>query len=714
MMKKTRKNVLKLLTAGFASCVIAGVGMGISGVSANAQAEYLQGVDSFTYITGAGVRYGADSTASGIRFGCEMEKTQYENLGTNGYSNVKFGIFVAAEQYASQLPLTKENLFTNNQGYYWDTYENGEWQETTEDTSGKVEIVHFVSEELTQDVLYDENKVVFYGSIVDIYDGTSATSQQVNNLTLDYHFVTYISFTYGGVDYVEVFDDTNATDGQDTVRCMAEVARTAIDKVDNKGENATTEETAMKGFLQTAYIDKVNETVVETEDSAEIDVFETETVTLPALSLPSWMDATWELNDETVTESTIDVSKLTGEYTLTATATSQYTKKSYTAYTATYNFTDSFADKVTAVGVDYTTANMLKGDETVDLADKMTTAGVAVDGNALSDYDLEYTYLVEWGRPSGNINDGNQGYAFSTQGDGSTAYGAYLGLKTNAVDVPDTLLTVNDGTLSGANAEVGFYRVTVSVVRPAGNVQVYQTLVDYDVTDSSGNAVYVWYPLDREHWQQATVMDQYVGLSHNGNWGNRSNGVSVFQPNYTTANLDGVEGNESYIAVSGFDKTLTMFQVMPVHTRAYYETLSADGYTMSMSLYADSDSTTNQNFQFAYHLESKTVANYDLQYRISNTTKAFANKTFYQLNYPLDSIVRKATATSCLTSAGATTVLTEGQAIWDLMYNWAEVLGDSYDNGTTAVESPCRFRSLFYSIKVAAGTCYLGGLTLTK
>lgn len=193
-------------------------------------------IDAGAYVYAPSTSEGSEKT-NGLRYRVYMDKTEYENLSSSGFTDIKFGVLIAP---ANGYNLTQENVFGEDAIYDWATkQEDGSYVYS----GTKKRIMNFYTQELLESGKNDE-EVEFYGAIVNIKDGT-AEDDATNNLARDFRGVGYVEYKDGEeVKYIML---TN----ENTVRSIAYVSQLAIA---DESENAPDETT--KNWLKDSYISK--------------------------------------------------------------------------------------------------------------------------------------------------------------------------------------------------------------------------------------------------------------------------------------------------------------------------------------------------------------------------------------------------------------------------------------------------------------------------
>lgn len=204
----------------------------------------VENVTELKMVNGASVRLtdGVTSDGCGIRFSFFMNSSEYESLIANTgadktYSDIKFGVFIAAADYnVSGYEIADENnLIGENAKYFWQTGKdesgNPIFNVENPNLSSMKRIICAEGDKM---LVKPDGKAYFYGSAVNMKD---------QNLTRGYVGVGYIRYTVNGETHYKFagYDDN--------VRSMEQVAREAYKK-----------ETEHRESLKALYLNKVART----------------------------------------------------------------------------------------------------------------------------------------------------------------------------------------------------------------------------------------------------------------------------------------------------------------------------------------------------------------------------------------------------------------------------------------------------------------------
>lgn len=207
-MKKAVRNTLLATSLCFAFGAAA---VGLCFNSGFAFAEEAAQTPIIKTIAGASIRYPektetGDYVNDGLRFSSTIDKTQYEQLKSDGYT-VTTGTFILPLSYWSENPVNEENCFTTPT-YYWATEEGGY---SVEDTTGKLQILNVEGKPYVPEGKTDYQ---LNGSVLNLKDNSV--------LNVKFVGVGYIKYEKGGVTNYAfgTTDESNASS-------VAEVAQKA-------------------------------------------------------------------------------------------------------------------------------------------------------------------------------------------------------------------------------------------------------------------------------------------------------------------------------------------------------------------------------------------------------------------------------------------------------------------------------------------------------
>lgn len=201
---------------------------------------------------GASIRFGEDSTDTGIRFSATISNSEYTSLMNDvgdgkTYSEVSFGMLIAPENYLIEYAdFTVENLFGENPKYDWAVYQNGEWVYTgdngalVDDVKTPVRIINIQSKTLSLDPKNADYRII-NGALIDYQEA---------NIVRNFIGCAYIRFVKDGSETYQLADYTEDAIANNT-RSMIEIAQKAMQ--DTSGDLSTDDKT----LLKTAYMDTI-------------------------------------------------------------------------------------------------------------------------------------------------------------------------------------------------------------------------------------------------------------------------------------------------------------------------------------------------------------------------------------------------------------------------------------------------------------------------
>ncbi|MBQ8394347.1 MAG: DUF4838 domain-containing protein [Clostridia bacterium] len=245
---KFRKQLLIFLTT--ATCAVTAFGVGfavennkISTISASAQTKTIDDV-TFEMDAGAAVR---KDTPTGIRFRSMLSVDDYNALEANtaAYSRVTYGMLIAPVDYVLEYgALNEENVFGENPVYGW--------TDGTDTYGGSVQIVNVSRNQMT--------------------DYTDDNGNAWKNFTGVMHDVKGTNYhrEFVGVGYIEAVDKEGNKDyrfatSNDNTRSVSYVAQKAL--LNGEADNGT----ALKGFVQYAYLNDIISDVTNAEEIRPVD-----------------------------------------------------------------------------------------------------------------------------------------------------------------------------------------------------------------------------------------------------------------------------------------------------------------------------------------------------------------------------------------------------------------------------------------------------------
>ena len=301
---------MKNKTLGLLGLVcISAAAVGLANINgAYAKAEAVSPFSTFAMTDGASIMIGnteSDSTdKNGMRWQITMDKTEYANLSTSGYTDITFGVLIApAEGYT----LSEENVFGENAIYDWAIkQEDGSYVYS----GTKTRIMNLYTSTLGTPDDTAKNYVEFYGGIMNLKDDVEEDG--ANNLARDFQAIGYVQYTDGEtVKYVMVGDEDN-------VRSMAYVAQMAIA---DESEDKPADE--VKAWLSDYYVAK-------------------------APNVKWYVEHYKQRADGTYSDTPDEISEYTGP--VSATANAKPTAKAYEGYTLNEMRTEDWTGFVWANG----------------------------------------------------------------------------------------------------------------------------------------------------------------------------------------------------------------------------------------------------------------------------------------------------------------------------------------------------------------------------